>query len=533
MNKRILKIVALALIQMFWVGDVLPAGPLRQVEAKKVKHRAGMVECKQTRALSPKLLIDNNQVKQVYSAFRKEQLVFRQRMFIGKSEQTSTLIKSYLISYANLSSNIVVIHRDTLHSMLKRLLNPRETIIHSHLSMVDLMAFIETQIFIDTCMESISKKEGKYFYFLPEEKILAYFDDYLNSLLQIEGLVKNKFNVEKLDTLNVFMLLQKTTMMLEKVRNRYYDFLRDYRSVLKPIFDEKGVFDLDVNTDAEELFVKHPDLKYVFDWSFAIYYRDLFKIQTRLKNALGERLKKTPRIIKEVINYLHNSPDEISDDSVNWLMNLQVEKAESTIRAREQLKKVYGDEHFIYEGTPYGRIRELTKILDLQPNDVFYDLGSGYGHLVFYLGLVTRAGKIKGIELLFERVSESNLVKDRLALNNCEFICGNVVDLDFSDGTVFFVFESFSEDTWKKTVSKLKKIALRKKIKIVVTGNCVRYLRKQSNWLIEKEIVYSDRSTFGDIFIFQSKENDSLAPGKLNNISVKELDNMTTVEQAI
>lgn len=100
------------------------------------------------------------------------------------------------------------------------------------------------------------------------------------------------------------------------------------------------------------------------------------------------------------------------------------------------------DTDFIYEGTKYPRIRQILHELNPTPNDVVYDVGSGYGRFCLYGALTTEA-TFKGVEAVSARFETAMSIKDKLHIPNVDFVNRNVVDADLSDGTIFYLFNPF------------------------------------------------------------------------------------------
>ena len=78
------------------------------------------------------------------------------------------------------------------------------------------------------------------------------------------------------------------------------------------------------------------------------------------------------------------------------------------------LEKEYGKEQFTYIQTPYISLRHVFQRLNLQPEDVFYDIETGIGIVTSYAAAVTPAGRVVGIELVEERLDQARRVKNCL-----------------------------------------------------------------------------------------------------------------------
>lgn len=134
----------------------------------------------------------------------------------------------------------------------------------------------------------------------------------------------------------------------------------------------------------------------------------------------------------------------------------------------EGLSDVDGEQP-AYDGSDYEDIRRFLKIAGPKPGDVIYDLGAGYGRVIL-MGAITHTDvTFKGIELVADRVRDANEVREKFELENAEFIHGNVRDVDFSEGNIFYMFNPFTNETLNIVMSKLSAIARNKRILIATT----------------------------------------------------------------
>ena len=184
---------------------------------------------------------------------------------------------------------------------------------------------------------------------------------------------------------------------------------------------------------------------------------------------------------------------------------MNIEKVPKDIE--QELIKKYGIQQYDYQTVPVKVLDIIISKLNINKEDVFYDLGSGYGLVVIHFAQNTQAKGI-GIEIVPDRVVESNKHKDRLKLENIYFKQGNVLDYDFSDGNIFLMFNPFTIETLKKVNEKLKKISKQKFIKLAILGTtCVDFFKSQE-WL---ETIYQTDTTWSGVnpqplFIFGSKK---------------------------
>jgi len=200
-------------------------------------------------------------------------------------------------------------------------------------------------------------------------------------------------------------------------------------------------------------------------------------------NYLKKKVDQDPRAIKEIFRSYDGSDEPINDRVFDDLLGISWKTREKLISPKK-LQDRFGIEQFRYEGTPYSYIRKFLAVIKPKKDDFIYDLGSGYGRVCLYSSLTSNA-QVVGIELVPERVFAANEAKKRFDIRNVSFIQNNVLDQDFSDGTIFFLFNPFFRETLEKVSSRLEEIAAKKIIRIATWGGASNdYLREQ-DWLDE------------------------------------------------
>jgi len=188
--------------------------------------------------------------------------------------------------------------------------------------------------------------------------------------------------------------------------------------------------------------------------------------------------------VKNIINAYHKRKINFSDQRIDKVLGIRLpDKLEKDLF---QLNTLFGDEQYIYEGTPYRYIRDFVTVCQPSKNNHIYDLGSGYGRVVIYGALVSDA-QFSGIEIVPDRYKQSQQIAFSLALENAKFLSGNVSNYDLSDGDIFFLFNPFSEKTLKSLGEQLKQIASRKAIQIITWGGISNDYFSSQHWLNENK----------------------------------------------
>ncbi|MBP7134515.1 hypothetical protein KBA73_04840, partial [Patescibacteria group bacterium] len=249
----------------------------------------------------------------------------------------------------------------------------------------------------------------------------------------------------------------------------------------------------------ERLSTEYPQLKTLIRRSRIQAIPRLQEMHDQLFDKLKQETRRRPDRVIDFLRSVHQTDTEIDAKFTDILLGIDFHDIETHLDIEGLYKKHKREELWLGGGfnwTPYESIRELFHELPLSDSDVLYDLGSGYGRVPLYGSIINEKTQFKGIELVPDRVRESAACVERLGLQNISFTEANVLDQDFSDGTVFFLFNPFSRETMERVFDKLTELARTKKIRVCSMGG----LPFNVPWL--KEVPSENRRR--DIRIFES-----------------------------
>ncbi len=122
-----------------------------------------------------------------------------------------------------------------------------------------------------------------------------------------------------------------------------------------------------------------------------------------------------------------------------------------------------------YEPTPVSVILELFDQVRFSKDDVFYDLGSGLGKVVLLVHLLAGIPCI-GVEYEPAYCKYAAQRAAMLGLSGAIFINADARDVDYSKGTVFFLFNPFGGEIFNAVFAKLKEEAQSRQITICSYG---------------------------------------------------------------
>jgi hypothetical protein len=152
-----------------------------------------------------------------------------------------------------------------------------------------------------------------------------------------------------------------------------------------------------------------------------------------------------------------------------------------------------------YEPVPARVVLDLIDNANLQPDDIFYDLGSGLGQVVI---LVNRLSGIKarGIEIDSVLCDQARNFASPSGGGEVAFIHADARDADYSDGTVFYLFTPFKGMVLQTVLDKLQQESQKRKIKLCTYGACTLSIATQP-WL---RSIYSHADHEFKLAIFES-----------------------------
>jgi SAM-dependent methyltransferase len=109
-----------------------------------------------------------------------------------------------------------------------------------------------------------------------------------------------------------------------------------------------------------------------------------------------------------------------------------------------------------YTPTGYGVLPLILQYVGAE--DVFVDLGCGKGRVILFLATRCRLRKIIGIEIVPElvQIARRNIAKLTL-LTPVDIIEGDASKADLSEGTVYFMFNPFGEETLLRVLDSIER----------------------------------------------------------------------------
>ena len=203
--------------------------------------------------------------------------------------------------------------------------------------------------------------------------------------------------------------------------------------------------------------------------------RQLTFVHQQLTQDFSEHLSQAEEPLEVLKILLRHPKMRATSSCVSALLGLHDEKDggdEGRHSALEQ-RSFYARGGYMYQASDLFEVGGVFSKLSLKPGITFYDLGSGYGHVLFCGAASRRDVNFLGIELMPVRVAECNRVKDRLGLTNISCSEGDVTKGGFADADVIFLFNPFPPDTQAEVTELIDELARVKPLAIIDYGGFV------------------------------------------------------------
>lgn len=133
----------------------------------------------------------------------------------------------------------------------------------------------------------------------------------------------------------------------------------------------------------------------------------------------------------------------------------------------------------------------------LQPNDVFYDIGCGRGRVLCHVAR-KNVQRCVGVELSPQFGEEAKINAKRLRgrMAPVEVMIGDAAEMDYSDGTVFFLFNPFGADTLRKVLDNIGQTLIEnpRRILVIYVNGAHREVVASTSWLTyvgERKVFYT------------------------------------------
>ena len=138
-------------------------------------------------------------------------------------------------------------------------------------------------------------------------------------------------------------------------------------------------------------------------------------------------------------------------------------------------------EMVLHQRTPARIIFELIRRAKLGPQDCFYDLGSGMGHVTTLVHLLSGA-TARGVEFEPAFCEYARACAAALRLTQVEFINADARRADYAEGTIFYMYTPFEGAMLLEVLERLRERSRSTPIRLATYGSCTAIVAQQ-DWL--------------------------------------------------
>lgn len=171
--------------------------------------------------------------------------------------------------------------------------------------------------------------------------------------------------------------------------------------------------------------------------------------------------------------------------------------------SRKFLKKHDAKDIYAYGETPLTTLDQIARECELNRDDVVYELGCGRGRTCFWLHAFIGCGVV-GVDFVPEFIERGIRVKTKYHLDKMQFLLGEMLNVDYSDATVIYLYGTCLEDhEIEHLIQKFGRLAKGTKV-ITVSYSLIEYQKKPVFRLLKQ---FSANYTWGtaDVYL-QIKE---------------------------
>lgn len=130
-----------------------------------------------------------------------------------------------------------------------------------------------------------------------------------------------------------------------------------------------------------------------------------------------------------------------------------------------------GAEGLFYQPTPITLVRNWLKEIPPSHSDTIFELGCGTGRAAFAMALLSEAS-IVGVEISSTLCRVARKLAELNKISRFCLIENDVRNVDFSGGTIFYLFNPFKGELLDIVIDKIRVVAEKRPITVVAMGDC-------------------------------------------------------------
>lgn len=153
-----------------------------------------------------------------------------------------------------------------------------------------------------------------------------------------------------------------------------------------------------------------------------------------------------------------------------------------------------------YEPTPGRAVLDMIDQSQIKADDVFYDLGAGLGHVAMMVNLLTGA-TVQAVEIEAVYCQHAQQWTEELGLSNVQILNRDAREVEYADGTIFFMYTPFTGNVMQTVLDKLKRETHHRPITVCTLGASTFEVADQA-WL---HLQHADSAHAYTIAVFKNR----------------------------
>jgi precorrin-6B methylase 2 len=180
-----------------------------------------------------------------------------------------------------------------------------------------------------------------------------------------------------------------------------------------------------------------------------------------------------------LVREFHAGRCDVEDAVLTNALHIETD-ADERLASLPALLRRFGNQHLAFSSMTFRELREIFHAVTPGTNEIFGDVGAGYGHVVFY-GACVAPCRFRAIEILPARCAAMRRSARRLGLRNIEIIRADAQLQNYDDLAYLFVNSPFFPDAAQQFIAKLKS-SRRRTPTVIAVNNIVAALRDDGDF---------------------------------------------------
>jgi precorrin-6B methylase 2 len=180
-----------------------------------------------------------------------------------------------------------------------------------------------------------------------------------------------------------------------------------------------------------------------------------------------------------LVREFHAGRRDVEDAVLANALHIESDAGERLASLPALLRR-FGNQHLAFSSMTFRELREIFRAVTPGKNEIFGDVGAGYGHVVLY-GACVAPCRFRAIEILPARCAAMRRSARRLGLRNIEIVRADAQMQSYDDLSYLFVNSPFFPDAAGQFIAKLKS-SRRRALTVIAVNNIAALFRDDGDF---------------------------------------------------